>query len=104
MILKCLNEAYADKPQFNELKELVSSSTVKIRKAPIVTRISIEPEQILVHKEDFNNRGQVYKDRCIANIQGFGNMILKHSFDEIETIKKQAKQNIHVDGFKKGRT
>lgn len=101
MILKCLNEPYITTPTIDENKLVTGNSTVKIKKTPIITRISVQPEQILVHQEDYDKQGRIYKNRCIAHISGFGNLILNHSFDYIEKIKQEANLNLKVNGFGK---
>lgn len=100
MILNCLNDPYIDIPQFDEDNVLIETKVVRIGTDQIITKISVEPELILVHKQDFDNTGKVYTDRCLANIQGFGTVILLHTFDEIELIKNRVRQNHLIGGFK----
>jgi len=100
MILKCLENITKEVPVIGPNNEIVDIK-LKYIKRDFVTKLSIEPDQILMHKQHYNEKGKIYKDRCIANVQGFGNMIVKHSFKELEEIKQKANLNIKVHGFRK---
>ena len=100
MILKCLEDITSETPLYGEDMEVVDIKVDLIKK-DLVTRMFIEPDQLIAYKQYSTEKGTLHKDRCIANIQGFGNIIVKHSFKELYNMKKQANQNIVIHGFKR---
>ena len=100
MILKCLESISKEVPVYNSEKEVID---VKLKwiKRDFVTKLSIYPDQIVAHKQCYNDNGKIYKNRCIVNVTGFGNMIVKHSFEEIDEIKNNLTNDIVVHGFRK---
>lgn len=98
MTLKCLEDLTEETPILNEEGDIVDIKTTVIKK-DAVTRMNIEPEQLNAWKQHTNDKGVVYRDRCIANISGFGNVIVKHSYKELYDMKRKANQNFIVHGF-----
>jgi hypothetical protein len=100
MILKCLESVSKEIPVYSKDKQEVIDIKVKWVKRDFVTKMDVDPEQITTHKQFFNDKGEIYKNRCIVNITGFGNVIVKHSFEEITEIKSKLTNNIKVHGFR----
>ena len=89
MILKCLEFLYQEEPVYNE-----DGVSIDVKSKPIrigfVTKMDVLPTDIIAFKEAYNDKGRIYKNRCIINHSTLGNLIVNHSFEELSRLKKQA--------------
>lgn len=96
MEIKCLESIYREKEILN--KETGNIEYVQIPvKLNFVTKVRVEAEDILLVKEHYNDKGRIYKDRCLVHHRYLGNIIVKHTYKEMVNIK--AKNNFTVKGF-----
>jgi hypothetical protein len=99
MILKCLESVYKDKVTYPYGEDAMPEIKQICVKRDFVTKLSIDPESILAVKEHFNDKGKIYTNRCLVNISGFGNLVVKHSFKEMVKLKDVNKDNFRVNGY-----
>lgn len=96
MELKCLEFLYKEEPVYDE-----EGNPVDIKQVPVklgfITRMQVELEDILAFKEHYNEKGRLYKERCLIHHRTLGNIVVKHSFLELKKLKE--KSNFVVKGF-----
>jgi hypothetical protein len=103
MILKCLETLYKDKVTYPYGEDAMPEVTQVCVRRDFVTRLEIDPESILAVKEHFNDKGIIYKNRCLVNISGFGNLVVKHTFKEMVKLRNVNKDNFTVNGYSRQR-
>jgi hypothetical protein len=96
MELKCLEFLYKEEPIYNQ-----EGIPVDIKQIPVklgfITRMQVDLEDILAFKEHYNEKGRLYKERCLIHHRTLGNIVVKHSFSELKQLK--GKSNFVVKGF-----
>jgi hypothetical protein len=89
MILKCLEFLYEEEAIYNEAGVPVDVKSKPIR-VGFVTKLDVHPTDIIAFKQAYNNKGMIYKNRCIISHHTLGNLIVNHSFEELTRLKQQA--------------
>ena len=74
----------------------------RIIKRGVVSRISLDTEDIKYPSEVINTRGNVLKNEVKINVRDIGPMIVNHSYAYIQKLLKSAEpKRITVKGFRK---
>lgn len=86
------------------LNNLISSpdeeGNQRIIKKNIITTRNMEMDDVIGYEETFNNRGKILKNQCLLHLKDNNVIVVKHSFSEIERMKKAEKNKV---GFKYGK-
>lgn len=98
MELKCLESLYREKEIFNKNNEVVAIKHIPVRKN-FVTKIDIELEDIVSIKEIYNNKGKIYKSRCLGHHRFLGDIVFNYSYKKLKEIKES--NVVKVKGFRK---
>jgi|32_taG_2_1085360.scaffolds.fasta_scaffold08321_4 hypothetical protein len=96
MELKCLEFLYKEKPVYDKEGNPIDVKEVPV-KLGFITKMEVDEEDILAFKELPNSKGNIYKQRCLIHHRTLGNMVVKHSFQELKKIAK--KKQVTVKGF-----
>lgn len=89
MIFKTLNDVYKEKLIDNEIHEV-------LLKKDLVIRRHIDINDIASVSELSNDKGIVYKSRCVIATKDGNVYCVKHKFEEVIKLK----QPIKVNGFR----
>ncbi len=98
MLIKCLQDIYKESPIIDENNQVIGTQERLVKK-DVITLLDCDPEDILLTKQVTNNKGIKYKNRCMVNHRTLGNIIVKHSFEEMTKLRNQYKQNFIIKGY-----
>ena len=70
---------------------------VKMIKRNLVTIRNIDVDHIIGYEQTYNNKGIILKNQCLLYLTDNQMVVVKHSFEYIEKLKKNEKGKI---GFK----
>lgn len=98
MELKCLESLYKEKEIFNKDNEIIAIKHIPVKRN-FVTKIDVDLEDIISIKEMYDNRGRIYKSRCLGHHRFLGNIVFSYSFKKLKEIKTS--NIVKVKGFRK---